>query len=134
VTIPASGLQRPATNTTELESALGVVEQQLAALGQALAQQDAVAAEGAAAELRVALRGAMEHFAQVARRGGMPPEIRRRLAMASGQIAAQREALFRATTALDQALDILLPRPDNGGVYSSQGASARSSGRVIAAS
>jgi hypothetical protein len=54
--------------------------------------------------------------------------------MASGQIAAQREALSRATTALDQALDILLPRGDDGGTYSSYGGQARSTGRVIAAS
>jgi hypothetical protein len=53
--------------------------------------------------------------------------------MASGQIAAQREALSRATTALDQALDILVPRAD-AGLYSSQGAASRTSGRVIAAS
>ena len=88
-----------------------------------------------AGELRTAMRGAMGHFAQVQKRGVMPPEIRRRLAMASGQIAAQREALFRATTALDQALDILLPRGDAAAGYAAHGgAAARPTGRVIAAS
>jgi len=125
---------RAAPVTAELESALGGVEHQLATLGQALVDQNADAAGQAAEALRTALRGAMEQFARVARQGGVPPELKRRLAMASGQIAAQREALSRATTALDQALDILLPRADDGGTYSSLGGQARSTGRVIAAS
>ena len=124
----------PARATAELESALAAVELQLATLGQALVDQDADGAEKVAGALRTALRGAMEQFARVARNGGVPPELRRRLALASGQIAAQREALSRATTALDEALDILLPRADDGGTYSSMGGQARSTGRVIAAS
>ena len=129
---PAAGRAAPAT--TELESALGEVERLLATLGQALVDQDPEAAEKSAGALRTSLRGAMEHFARVARHGGVPPALKRRLALASGQIAAQREALSRATTALDQALDILLPRADDGGTYSSYGGPARSTGRVIAAS
>ena len=125
---------RTAPVTTELEAALGEVERQIAALGQALVDQDPAAAEQVAAALRTALRGAMEHFARVARQGGVPLALKRRLAQASGQIAAQREALSRATTALDQALDILLPRADDGGTYGAHGGQARSTGRVIAAS
>jgi hypothetical protein len=129
------GLHQAAPDTAELESALDVVELHIAALGRALTAQDPAAAEAAASELSTAMRGAMSHFAQVHRRGVMPPAIRRRLAMASGQIAAQREALFRATTALDQALDILLPRPEAAAGYSAYGTTAaRSTGRVIAAS
>jgi len=128
------GLHQAAPDTTELETALEGVELRLAALGHALAGPDPAAVESAADELRVAMRAAMESFAQVSRRGVMPPAIRQRLAMASGQVAAQREALFRATTALDQAIEILIPRPDSGGVYSPQGAQARAPGRVIAAS
>jgi hypothetical protein len=128
------GLHQAAPDTAALESALDVVELHIAALGRALAAQDPAATEAAGGELRTAMRGAMSHFAQVQRAGVMPPAIRHRLAMASGQIAAQREALFRATTALDQALDILLPRPEASAGYSAYGTSAaRSTGRVIAA-
>jgi ABC-type transporter Mla subunit MlaD len=131
---PAAGAPRAVPVTSELDAALGAVEHQLATLGQALVDQDAEAAEKASAALRTALRGAMEQFARVARQGGVPLELKRRLAAASGQIAAQREALSRATTALDQALDILLPRADDGGTYGAHGGAARSTGRVIAAS
>ena len=46
----------------------------------------------------------------------MPPALRRRLASASGQVAAQRESLARATAALDRAIDVLLPREAAGAV------------------
>jgi hypothetical protein len=56
-----------------------------------------------------------------------------RLASASGQVAAQRESLARATAALDRAIDVLLPR-DNAGLYSTLGATDRSArGGVIQA-
>jgi alkylation response protein AidB-like acyl-CoA dehydrogenase len=129
------GLHQSPPDTVELESALSVVEQAIATLGHTLTLQDPNAVEAAAGDLQVALRGAMERFAQVARRGTMPPALRRRLAMASGQVAAQREALFRATTALDQALDILIPQPEAAAsVYSAYGSGNRGTGRVIAAS
>ena len=129
------GLHQTPPNTVELESALAIVEQSIAALGHTLTQQDPNAVEAAAGDLQKAMRAAMERFAQVARRGTMPPPLRKRLAMASGQVAAQREALFRATTALDQALDILIPRPEAGAsVYSAYGSGNRGTGRVIAAS
>lgn len=35
--------------------------------------------------------------------------LRSRLVSASGQVAAQRESLARATAALDRAIDVLLP-------------------------
>ncbi|HEX7637433.1 MAG TPA: hypothetical protein VF457_03480, partial [Burkholderiaceae bacterium] len=70
-----------------------------------------------------------------ARRGTMPPALRRRFALASGQVAAQREALFRATTALDQALEILIPRPlAQASTYSAQGLGGRGPGRMLGAS
>jgi hypothetical protein len=129
------GLHQAPPDTTELEAALAAVEQAIAALGHTLTRQDANAVEAAAGDLQVAMRAAMTSFAQVARRGNMPPPLRKRLAMASGQVAAQREALFRATSALDQALDILIPRPAaDASVYSASGMSNRGTGRVIAAS
>ncbi len=128
------GLHQPAPDTGALESALAGVEHQLDELRAALTSQDAQAAERAAGDLRTALHGAMEHFAQVQRRGVVPPPIRRRLALASGQVAAQREALARATSALDQALEILIPRPAPASVYSAAGGAGRGPGRIIAAS
>lgn len=128
------GLHQTPPDTVELESALSSVEQAIAALGQTLAQQSPDAVEAAAGALQAAMRAAMERFAQVAKRGTMPPSLRRRLAMASGQVAAQREALFRATTALDQALDILIPKPDaSAAVYGNAGPGSRGTGRIIAA-
>ena len=63
-------------------------------------------------------------FTQVARSGPVPPELRRRLATASGQVAAQRESLARATAALDRAIEVLMPR-EAPGLYSSLGAADR---------
>lgn len=129
------GLHQPAPDTGALESALTDVEQALDTLRQALMRQDAEATEQAAGGLRTALSGAMERFAQASRRGVVPPPIKRRLAMASGQVAAQREALARATSALDQALEILIPRPTPASVYSAGGGANRGGpGRIIAAS
>jgi hypothetical protein len=55
----------------------------------------------------------------------VPSALRNRLAHASGQVAAPRESLARATAALDRAIDVLLPR-DSGSIYSSWGATERS--------
>jgi hypothetical protein len=129
------GLHQPAPDTVALESALADVELQLDTLRDALMNQDSDLTERAAIDLRAALGSAVERFAQVSRRGIVPPQIRRRLAMASGQVAAQREALARATSALDQALEILIPRPALGAVYSAAGGASRGGpGRIIAAS
>ncbi len=133
--MPAQGSRTSSPNTVELESALSAVEQSIGALGRALTLNDVVAVEAAAGELQATMRAAMERFAQVAKRGTMPPALRQRFAMASGQVAAQREALIRATTAFDQALEILIPRAvANTSVYSAQGPASRGPGRMIAAS
>jgi hypothetical protein len=95
----------------ELEAALVLVEQRLAALGDALRDRDARAIDAQASELQRALAAAVHRFGQAARRGGVPPALRRRLALTSGQVAAQRESLARATAALDRAIDALLPEP-----------------------
>lgn len=93
----------------QLEASLGHVEAHLGALGDALKLQDAVATEAAASNLHRALGNAMECFSRAARRGAVPPALRRRLAVTGGQVAAQREAVARATSALDRAIDILIP-------------------------
>ena len=93
----------------ELERPLQAVEEALSALSSALHRQDAAGVDLVAAQLHAALAAAVDHFSRAARSGGVPMQLRRRLAMASGQVAAQREALARATASLDRAMDVLLP-------------------------
>ena len=106
-----------------LEDRLGEVESSLAALGCALRARDAAAIDLHAGDLHRALAHAVDAFATAARSGRVPPALRTRLASASGQVAAQRESLARATAALDRAIDVLLPR--DAGLYSSLGSAER---------
>lgn len=124
-----AALQRVA----DLETPLVAVEQRLAALGEALVQNNAQAIESEAAELHRALAAAVAHFSRAAREGSVPPALRQRLAVASGQVAAQREALARATAALDRAIDVLLPGMGTS-VYAASGSADRSgtSGSLLA--
>ncbi len=130
----------PATNalppdTSALEVSLAAVELAIATLGHTLTQRDIAAVESASTALHEAMRAAMTQFAQVAKRGAMPVALRTRFALASGQIAAQREALIRASSLVEQNLEILIPRPmAETSVYSASGAAQRGPGRVIAAS
>lgn len=94
---------------TALEQPLQAVEDNLAALGQALHHRDAAEVDRLAAALHTSLAAAVDHFSRAAKRGGVPQGLRRRLATASGQVAAQREALARATASLDRAIDVLMP-------------------------
>jgi hypothetical protein len=114
-------LQRSA----DLEPRLAAVEARLAALAQALTATDSRAIEIEANELHRALAGAVDHFARAARHGGVPPPLRHRLAVATAQVAAQREALARATAALDRAIDVLLPGAGGPGVYGAAGHAER---------
>lgn len=107
--------------SSDLEARLTAVEGGLTALGNALRARDADGIDRHAAELHSALASAVSQFTDVARSGGVPPALRHRLATASGQVAAQRESLARATAALDRAIDVLLPR-DSHALYSSYGA------------
>ena len=99
----------PASHSPELEARLFDVETRLAALGNALRARDPVGIDLHAAELHRALASAVSRFCDAARSGPLPPALRQRLASASGQVAAQRESLARATAALDRAIDVLLP-------------------------
>jgi hypothetical protein len=119
--------RRAVMQVAELERPLKGVEDCLTALGMALHRSDAQAVERVAAELHAALAAAVDHFGRAARSGGVPPVLRQRLAHASGQVAAQREALARATASLDRAIDVLMPRPQGGpvGLYSQAGSSER---------
>lgn len=112
----------------QLEASLGSVEAHLAALGTALKQQDPVATESAASHLHQSLALAVDVFRGAARRGVVSPALRRRLALTSGQVAAQREAVARASSALDRAIDVLLPdvgAARQAAVYGATGAAQR---------
>ena len=115
----------PPAAAPALETSLADVEARLAALGAALRARDAAAIDLHAGELHHALADAVDQFSRAARSGPVPSALRNRLAHASGQVAAQRESLARATAALDRAIDVLLPR-DSGSIYSSWGATERS--------
>ncbi len=108
-----------------LEQPLKAVEDQLVALGVALHRQDVSAVDEAAAGLHLALAAAVDHFGRAARSGGVPRPLRQRLALAGGQVAAQREALARATASLDRAIDVLIPRIAPASLYSAAGGSDR---------
>lgn len=124
---------RAVERAAALEGPLAAVESRLAGLGAALARNDAGAIEAEAGELHRALAAAMDQFSRAARDGGVPPVLRRRLALASGQVAAQREALARATASLDRALDVLLPSHAGAG-YGISGSADRAgySGSLLA--
>ena len=125
----------PPPGASDLEASLAAVELAIATLGHTLTQQDIAAIEAASTGLHDAMRAAMSQFAHLARRGTMPVALRTRFAMANGQIAAQRDALIRATARVEQNLEILIPRPmAETSVYSASGASQRGPGRMIAAS
>jgi hypothetical protein len=130
---PAHATPPPAA--PDLDAALAAVERAIGALAHTLTGQDIGAVEAASTALHDAMRAAMTPFAQVARGGALPAALRARFALANGQIAAQREALIRATARVEQNLEILIPRPlAETSVYSAAGASQRGPGRVIAAS
>jgi hypothetical protein len=118
---------------SDLEAALAAVEHRLSALGVALCVRDTVGIELNASELHRALAMAVDQFARAARRGSVPPELRHRLANTSGQVAAQRESLARATAALDRAIDVLMPQ-DSAALYSTHGNAERGArgGSVLA--
>jgi hypothetical protein len=118
---------------SDLEGPLAAVEAELIALGGALRPRDSQAIERHAAELHRALAHAVDRFSGAAKEGQVPAALRQRLAAASGQVAAQRESLARATAALDRAIDVLLPR-DATPVYGAQGIVDRGSrGGVVQA-
>ncbi|MEO6897000.1 MAG: hypothetical protein ABI218_10210 [Caldimonas sp.] len=117
-------VQNAAGHSPELEARLTAVEGKLAALGNALRARDPADIDLHAGELHRALAIAVSHFSDAAKSGPLPVALRNRLATASGQVAAQRESLARATAALDRAIDVLLPR-DSMALYSAYGGADR---------
>lgn len=120
---PSSRLRHPAPRPEDLETPLGRVEEHLQELQVALRGEDPDALESAATGLHRALAAAVEHFRFAARHGGIPQSLRLRLASASARVAAQREALARATASLDRAIEVLLP--SSAPTYGADGAAAR---------
>ena len=120
------------TTSIDLEAPVQRVEQHLADLHEALREGDPAAMETSAAALHRALSGAVEHFRAAAQQGGVPTPLRQRLALASARVAAQREALARATTSLDRAIDVLLPARASTYGATGQGARQSYSGSVVA--
>ena len=118
-----------AQQAAELERPLQAVEEALSALSMALHRQDAAGVDLVAAQLHAALSAAVDHFSRAARSGGVPMQLRQRLATASGQVAAQREALARATASLDRAMDVLMPgaAAPGAGLYGAHGGADRKS-------
>lgn len=109
-----------------LEATLSRVEGHLANLGAALSSRDLSAIGQHGNGLHLALTQAIDRFTLAAKQGSVPEPLRRRLAQASALVAAQREALARATAALDRAIDVLLPRPSAGSGYARDGSVERS--------
>jgi hypothetical protein len=106
-----------------LDAAIGAIETRLAGLAQALLDNDSRAIETSADELQRALAQALDNFQSAARLGRVPAPLRQRLVRASGQVAAHRDTLARATAALDRAIESLIPRAASG--YTAAGAAAR---------
>lgn len=110
----------PAADSVGLENTLSAVELRLADLGEALRTRDLAGIDAHATALHMALAAAVDNFCVAVRHGPVSPALRRRLVSASGQVAAQRESLARATSALDRAIDVLMPR-DASACYSKAG-------------
>ena len=121
--VPPASHAGVAVSDNQLEAVLQRVEQHLDDLQAALGARDMRCIELHAGELQRALAQAIERFRHAARHGGTPLELRRRLALAGAQVAAQRDALARATAALDRAIDVLMPSTDTA-VYSADGTHA----------
>lgn len=129
---PVTG--RPAAPPdAELEAAIAAVELHLSNLGEALRARDGAGIDLHSTELHRALARAVDCFVLAARHGSVPAALRHRLASTSGQVAAQRESLARATAALDRAIDVLMPR-DAAALYSTFGGNERSTrgGAILA--
>jgi hypothetical protein len=116
-----------AAPSTGIDACVGEVESRLLALGEALRLHRAEAVEAEAAELQRALAAAMGPLLRGTSAGALSPQLRQRLALASGHVATQRESLARASAAVDRAIDVLLPSAAPRVGYSAAGVSERPS-------
>lgn len=121
------------SRVSALEPVVSRLEHCLADMAGAMGRQDAQGIEHCAALLQRTLSQAVTDFQHASRNGGVPPELRRRLILAAGQVAAQREALARATASMDRAIEVLLPGSHHTAVYGAQGVPLRNSGYGLSA-
>lgn len=124
MTEPRSSARNTGPDNT-LESTLSRVEGHLESLNTALCERNLEAIGQHGQGLQRALTQAIDRFSLAAKQGSVPEALRRRLAHASATVAAQRESLARATSALDRAIEVLMPRPATGGVYGRDGSTER---------
>ena len=111
-------------STVELEPLVAEVELRLMALGDALREREAAAIEQQAQALHQAMATALQRFIHAAHHGVVPEALRLRLSRTGAQLARQREALSRATSALDRAIDVLMPgASQDAQVYTASGMS-----------
>lgn len=99
----------------ELEAALQGVQQALSSRDSRLLEQQASQVQRLMASALAQSRGQP-----------LAAPLRRQLARASALLAAERQALGRATAMLDRAIDVLMPaEPDPSGVYGTSGRALR---------
>jgi hypothetical protein len=116
-----------AAPNTEIDACVAEVESRLRALGEALRLHRAEAVEAEAAELQRALAAAMGPLLRSTGARALSLQLRQRLVLAGGHVAAQRESLARASAAVDRAIDVLLPSAAPRVAYSATGVSERPS-------
>jgi hypothetical protein len=123
--------------TAELEPAMARLERCLEDMSQAMSRREAQPLEATAALLQRTLSHTLADFQRAARQQAVPADLRRRLILAAAQVAAQREALARATASMDRAIEAMLPQAATAAatsVYNAQaGHGLRSSGACLSA-
>jgi hypothetical protein len=102
----------------DIDGALQQVQARLAAMADALGQDQAESLAAAAVELQRALE-------PLRRAGRLPPERRRQLAELAADTAAQRESVARASAGLQRAINVLLPGHAPGAAYAADGSQPR---------
>ena len=124
----AAALAAHATNTAD--PLIAELEAALAGVHQALVERDPLALE----QHSGAVQQRMTRLLTLARQGQLNAPSRQRLAQASALLAAQRVNLSRASSALDRALDTLMPA-ESIGLYGQAGKTLkrRSSGDSVSA-
>lgn len=111
-----------ASTPSTLPPLLAELEATLSRVQQALSQRDAAQLEQQAAAVQRLMAAALKQ-AQTPQ-VPMDAALRRRLAACGAQMAAQRQALFRATSALDRAMEVLMPAEPTG-LYGDSGRQLR---------
>lgn len=99
------------------------IELRLRGLSDALRGTDAAALDEAAIALRKALGQAIGDLRPAVTDSGISATLRNRILLAEAEVTAQREALARATAALERAIGLLLP--NTAAAYEASGSGQR---------